>query len=167
MMKNLVTLKGDTINLSGNFPVSGAVAPDFVLVDTQLQEKSRNDFPALYLILNIFPSIDTGVCAQSVRTFNREASKRDNCTVLCISRDLPFALQRFCGSENMDQVIPLSAYRSDFGRAYGVEMRDGSLQGLLARAVIVIDQQGLVRDAQLVNEITSEPNYPRTLATLQ
>jgi len=156
----ITKLKGHPINTSGDMPVISAKAPQFQLTGADLQDKSLVDYSGKKVILNIFPSIDTGVCAMSVRRFNAEASKLDNTVVLCISRDLPFAMGRFCGAEGLDKVITLSEMRNrNFGKDYGLELVDGPMAGLLARSVVVIDQAGSVIYTELVDDIVHEPNY--------
>jgi thiol peroxidase len=162
-----VTLKGTTVNTVGELPGEGDPLPDFRLVDTQLGEKGPPDFEGRKLVLNIFPSIDTDVCAASVRRFNEAASQRDDTAVLCISRDLPFAQGRFCGAEGLNNVTVLSAFRApEFGQMFGVEMSDGPLAALLARSVIVADEQRRITHVQLVPEITQEPDYEAALKAL-
>ena len=163
-----VTFQGSPISTNGNLPAIGQVAPDFTLVAADLSEKSLADYAGKRKVLNIFPSIDTGVCAQSVRTFNKRASSLDNTVVLCISADLPFAQARFCGAEGLNNVITLSTFRNaEFLQAYGVAIADGPLKGLAARAVVVIDENDNVIFSQLVDEITTEPDYEAALAVLK
>lgn len=162
-----VTLKGNPVNTIGELPKEGAMTPIFQLVKTDLSEVSLADYQGKKLVLNIFPSVDTGTCAASVRHFNEKAADLDNTVVLCISRDLPFAHARFCGAEGIENVESLSAFRNDsFGKDYGVTMVDGPLQGLLARSVVVLDEQGKVKYTQLVPEIVDEPDYDAALAAL-
>lgn len=160
-------LKGNTVHTYGHLPTVGHSAPNFTAVNTDLEEKHLRDFEGKKVVLNIFPSIDTGVCAASVRKFNEKANEMDNTTVLCISNDLPFALKRFCAAEGLEQVIPLSAFRSDFGHLYGVTLIDSPMKGLLARAVLVLNEQGKVIYNELVPEITTEPNYDSALQSLK
>lgn len=161
-----IKLKGNPVETSGNLPNIGSKAPDFTLVNTDLSEVTLGTFTERTVILNIFPSIDTGVCAQSTRHFNEAASKRADVTVLCIAVDLPFALSRFCGAEGLSNVITLSAFRSPaFGNDYGVLITSGPLRGLLSRAVVVI-KNGQVVYTEQVPEITQEPNYDATLAAV-
>jgi len=156
----ITKLKGHPINTNGNLPQVSSKAPEFQLTGADLQDKSLADYQGKKVILNIFPSIDTGVCAMSVRKFNAEASKLDNTVVLCISRDLPFAMGRFCGAEGLDKVITLSEMRDrKFGADYGLELVDGPMAGLLARSVLVLDQEGSVAYTELVDDIVHEPNY--------
>lgn len=162
-----VNFKKHPVTLSGNLPEVGKLAPYFELVKTDLATININDLKGKTLVLNIFPSLDTGVCATSVRKFNQLASHMKDTLVLAISRDLPFAHSRFCTVEGIKNVITLSDFRcSDFSKNYGVFMEDGPLQGLLARAVIVIDPDQIVRYVQLVPEITQEPDYDEVLRHL-
>jgi thiol peroxidase len=162
-----VTLKGNKINTSGNLPEVGTKAPDFTLTATDLSSKSLNDFAGNKIVLNVFPSVDTGTCAQSVRTFNKEASALENTIVLCISHDLPFALARFCGAEGLENVISLSDYKTgDFGKTYGLNFIDGPLETLHSRCVIVLDENGTIKYTEQVNETVDEPNYKAALAAL-
>lgn len=162
-----ITLGGNPIHTNGDLPQKGSKAADFSLVKVDLSTASLADFAGKKLVLNIFPSIDTGTCAQSVRTFNESASKLDNTTVLCISRDLPFAQKRFCGAEGLENVVNLSDFNTGaFGKNYGLEMTDGPLAGLHSRVVIVLDENGTVLYAEQVSEIAAEPNYEAALAVL-
>ena len=163
-----VLFKGIIVTLVGSFITPGTKAPDFSLVKNDLSEYTLNENKGKYVVLNIFPSLDTGVCAMSVRRFNEMASELPNTKVLCISKDLPFAQSRFCTVEGIENVVPLSDFRntSSFGEAYGVLMKDGPLQGLLARAVVVINPQGEVVYSELVPEITQEPNYEAVLKVI-
>ena len=164
-----VTLKNSiTINLNGELPVVGSVAKDFVAVKADLSEVKLSDFAGKKVVLNIFPSVDTGVCAASVRRFNAELSNLENTVVLCLSKDLPFALGRFCASEGLDNVVVGSTFRNhEFEQAYGVLQQDGPLAGLLARAVVVINEAGQVVYTELVPEITQDPNFEAALAALK
>ena len=163
----LITLGGNPINTNGTLPNIGVYAPDFKLVKTDLSIASLADFKGSRLVLNIFPSIDTGTCATSVRTFNSKASSLENTKVLCISRDLPFAQKRFCGAEGLENVINLSDFVSgSFGKDYGLEISEGVLSGLHSRVVIVLDETGTVKYAEQVGEIANEPNYEAALAAL-
>lgn len=162
-----ITLGGNPIHTSGELPQIGSKARDFSLVKTDLSVANLSDFAGKKLVLNIFPSVDTGTCAQSVRTFNESASKLENTTVLCISRDLPFAQKRFCGAEGLENVVNLSDFKTgEFGKNYGLEITDGPLAGLHSRAVIVLDENGSVLHAEQVSEIADEPNYEAALAVL-
>lgn len=161
-----VTLQGSPVEIGGTFPQRGQTAPDFKLTAGDLSDKGLSDFAGKRKVLNIFPSVDTGVCAQSVRTFNERASSLRNTVVLCVSADLPFAQVRFCGAEGLDNVVPLSSFRSGFARDYGVAVDSGPLRGLTARAVVVLDENDKVLYAQLVGEIAREPDYDAALAVL-
>jgi thiol peroxidase len=162
-----ITLGGNPINTNGSLPQVGSKATDFQLVKTDLSTATLADFAGSKLVLNIFPSIDTGTCAASVRTFNAKASALENTKVLCISRDLPFAQKRFCGAEGLENVINLSDFKEgSFGKNYGLEMIDGALSGLHSRVVIVLDENGVVKHAEQVAEIADEPNYEAALASL-
>ena len=163
-----VTFKGDPVNTCGQLPEPGEDAPDCTLVKTDLSELTFSELTGQRVVLNIFPSIDTSVCAASVRRFNEEAAGLDNTTVLCISQDLPFAHARHCGAEGLDDVVSLSAFRNDaFGAKYGVTITDGPLAGLFARAVVVVGADGNVIYSQLVPEIAEEPDYDAALAALK
>ena len=159
-----VTFKGNPVKISGNLPEKGTKAPDFTLVRSDLSSLSLSDLKGKKLILNIFPSLDTSVCATSVRKFNQLAAGKQNATVLAISKDLPFAHGRFCSTEGISNVVTLSGFRdSAFGKAYGINMEDGPLAGLYARSVVVIDEHGKVTYNQLIPEITQEPDYDSAL----
>jgi len=163
-----ITLRGNPIHTSGDLPAVGTDAPDFVLTKTDLSDVSKKDFTGKRVILNIFPSIDTPVCAASVRRFNEEAAKIDNAEVLCVSMDLPFAHNRFCEAEGIDKVSAVSELRGrNFGESYGIGVVDGPMAGLFARAVVVLDEKGKVVYTELVPEIAQEPDYDRTVAALQ
>ena len=162
-----VTLGGNPIHTNGELPKIGSKAPDFKLVNTDLSIASLADFAGSKVVLNIFPSIDTGTCATSVRTFNAKASALTNTKVLCISRDLPFAQKRFCGAEGLENVINLSDFNTgSFGKTYGLEITDSVLAGLHSRVVIVLDENGVVKYAEQVPEIADEPNYESAIAAL-
>ena len=162
-----ILLGGNPISTSGELPQTGSKAPEFTLVKTDLSTASLADFKGSKLVLNIFPSIDTGTCAASTRKFNEKASSLENTKVLCISRDLPFALNRFCAAEGLDNVISLSDFREgSFGNAYGLTITNGPLQGLLSRVVIVLDEEGTVKYTEQVGDIKDEPNYESALAAL-
>lgn len=161
-----VTLRGNPIHTSGELPAVGAAAPDFALTGLDLKTVSLADVRGRKVVLNIFPSVDTATCAMSVRQFNARIGDT-GAVCLCISRDLPFALKRFCGAEGLDHVQPLSEMRAlSFGEAYGVRLLDGPLASLLARSVVVLDEQGTVIYHELVPEIGQEPNYDAALAAL-
>ena len=163
-----VTLKGSPVNTIGELPAVGSKAPEFTLVGTNLSEVKNTDFAGKRIVLNIFPSLDTATCAASVRRFNVEAAKLENAVVVCVSKDLPFAHGRFCTTEGIANVVSASEFRSNnFGKNYGVMITDGPLQGLMARSVVVIDQDGTVLYNQLVPEITEEPDYQPALDSLK
>ena len=162
-----ITLGGNPINTSGELPAVGSQLADFKLVQNDLSVASLSSFAGKKLVLNIFPSIDTGTCATSVRKFNESASNLENTTVLCISRDLPFAQKRFCGAEGLENVVNLSDFQEgSFGKANGLDIIDGPLKGLLSRAIIVVDANGKVVHTEQVGEIANEPNYEAALASL-
>lgn len=163
-----ITFKGSPVATVGDLPKVGNPIPDFALTKVDLSTISKKDLVGKNVVFNIFPSIDTGVCATSVRTFNQKAASAPNTVVLCVSKDLPFALKRFCGAEGIDKVTPVSWFRGvDFGRDFGVTMVDGPLAGLFARAVVVVDATGRVVHQQLVPEIAQEPNYDLALAAVR
>ncbi|MDX9800214.1 MAG: thiol peroxidase [Spirochaetia bacterium] len=163
----VISLKGNKVNTSGSLPASGTKAPDFTLTGSDLGDVKLSDFKGKTVVLNIFPSIDTSVCAASVRKFNEIAGTKKGAAVLCISRDLPFAHERFCSAEGLKNVTTLSEMKAlSFGEKYGLRIADGPLQGLLARAVVVIDPEGKVKYTQLVPEITTEPDYDSALKVL-
>lgn len=162
-----ITFKGNPINSIGELPKKGEQAPDFELVKSDLSRVSLKDFKGNRLILNIFPSIDTPTCAASVRAFNKNASQLNNTKVLCISKDLPFAQARFCGAEDLDNVLTLSDFETGkFGKDYGLTLVDSPLKGLHSRAVVVLDENGKVIYTQQVGEIADEPDYEKALASL-
>ncbi|WP_188050755.1 thiol peroxidase [Flavobacterium sp. GP15] len=162
-----ITLGGNPIHTSGQLPAVGTKLSDFKLINTDLSDVSLGDFSGKKVVLNIFPSIDTGTCAASVRKFNESASQLDNTTVLCISRDLPFAQKRFCGAEGLENVVNLSDFKNgDFGKNNGLEITDGPLAGLHSRAIIVLDEKGTIIHTEQVAEIADEPNYEAALAVL-
>lgn len=161
-----ITLKGNPIETSGDLPANGTSAPDFNLTGTNLATVALSDFPGTR-VLNIFPSVDTGICALSVKAFNAKAGATDGVTVLNISADLPFAHNRFCGAEGLDGVVSLSTLRDpEFADRYGVRITTGPLTGLCARAVVVVDGDGTVVYTEQVPEIAQEPNYDAALAAL-
>lgn len=162
-----ITLKGNEIHTSGNLPAVGSNLKDFKLVKDDLSRVSLADFKGKKLILNIFPSVDTGTCAASVRKFNQEAANLDNTVVLCISRDLPFAQKRFCGTEGIENVVNLSDFETGkFGQDYGIQITDGPLAHLLSRSVIVADENGKIVHTEQVKETVDEPNYEAALSSL-
>lgn len=163
-----ITLGGNEVHTSGTLPEIGSQAPNFKLTAVDLSTKTLSDYSKHNLVLNIFPSVDTGTCAQSMRTFNKEASSLNNTKVLCISKDLPFAMARFCGAEGLENVVSLSDYKTgDFGTTYGLEFTDSVLETLLSRCIIVIDTQGKVIYTEQVGEISDEPNYKAALEALK
>lgn len=162
-----ITLGGNPIHTSGELPKVGTNLADFKLIKTDLSAASLSDFAGKKLILNIFPSVDTGTCAASVRQFNESASALDNTTVLCISRDLPFAQKRFCAAEGLENVVNLSDFKNgEFGKTNGLEITDGPLAGLHSRVIIVADENGTITYTEQVTEIADEPNYEAALAIL-
>lgn len=158
--------KGNPVNTVGDLPAPGAAAPELNLTGTDLGDITLAGLAGRRVVLNIFPSVDTGVCAASVRKFNELAAGLHNTTVVCASADLPLALGRFCGAEGIENVVSGSSFRSDFGDDYGVTMTDGPLRGLLARSVVVVDTDGKVLHTELVPEITTEPDYDAAVAAL-
>lgn len=162
-----ITLGGNPIHTSGELPKVGSKISDFKLIKTDLSIASLSDFVGKKLVLNIFPSVDTETCAASVRKFNESASTLENTTVICISRDLPFAQKRFCGAEGLENVISLSDFaEGSFGKTNGLEMTDGALAGLHSRVVIVVNENGTIIHTEQVAEIADEPNYEAALAVL-
>ena len=162
-----ITLGGNPVHTSGELPKIGTQLADFKLVKNDLSIATLADFSGKRVILNIFPSIDTGTCATSVRKFNETAANLTNTVVLCISRDLPFAQKRFCGAEGIENVVNLSDFKDgSFGKTNGLEITDGVLAGLHSRAVIVIDEKGVILHTEQVQEIANEPNYEAALAVL-
>jgi thiol peroxidase len=163
-----ITLKGNPINTKGELPKVGSKAPDFTVTKTDLADVSLKDFSGKKVVLNIFPSIDTSVCQASTRKFNEEVNNYPNAVVVCVSADLPFALNRFCGAEGLKNVVPTSEFRNhSFGEKYGVRIADGPLAGVLSRAVVVLDEQGNIKYTEQVPEITQEPNYAAALNALK
>lgn len=162
------TKLGDNdVHTAGDLPAVGAAAPAFSLTGADLSEVSTGSLAGRTVVLNIFPSIDTAVCATSVRTFNERAAGLDGTTVVCVSADLPFALRRFCGAEGIEAVVTASTFRNpEFGNDFGVLMTDGNLRGLMARAVVVIGADGTVRHSELVPSIGQEPDYDAALAAI-
>ncbi len=163
-----ITFKANPVQTIGKLPELGSIAPDFRLIKHDLSPVCLSDFKGKKVVLNIFLSLDTPVCAASVRKFNVEAAKLENTVVLCISRDLPFAHQRFCVAEGINNVVTASEYQdSNFSDAYGVRISDGPLRGLLSRAIVIIDEQGKIIYTEQVPEITEEPDYEKALRALQ
>ncbi|MGC6285432.1 MAG: thiol peroxidase [Polaribacter sp.] len=162
-----ITLGGNPIHTLGELPAVGTKAPDFSLTANDLSVKSLADFSGKKVVLNIFPSIDTSTCATSVRTFNEKASSLDNTVVVCVSRDLPFAQSRFCGAEGLENVITLSDFANgSFGKDYALEITDGPLANLHSRAIVVIDENGVIAHTEQVGEIADEPNYEVAISSL-
>lgn len=162
-----VTLQGTEVHTNGNLPAVGESAPDFVLVNGELADKRLSDFQGKKIVMNIVPSLDTPTCAISTKKFNEHAAQRQDTTILIISADLPFAQGRFCGAEELQNVMPLSMMRSrSFAKDYGVLIEDGPLAGISARAIVVIDAQGTIIHTELVSEIADEPDYEAALNAL-
>ena len=161
-----ITYKGTPLHTVGELPAVGTKAPDFELTGTDMSTVSLSDFAGGNLVLNIFHSLDTGTCATSVRAFNERAAGLEGTTVLCVSKDLPYALTRFCGAEGIENVASGSGFRDSFGKDYGITITDGPLAGLLGRAIVVIGADGNVAYTELVPEIGQEPNYDAALAAL-
>lgn len=162
-----ILLKGHPIHTLSELPAVGLKAPDFLLCANDLSDKSLSDYAGKRIILNIFPSIDTAVCAASVRRFNAEANQIENTVVLCVSADLPFAQARFCGAEGLNNVVTLSSFRSNFADAYGVKIVDGPMNSLCARAIVIINENGHVIYQELVSDIVLEPNYEKAIEILK
>jgi thiol peroxidase len=162
-----ITLKGIPINTAGNLPAKGSKAPEFTLVKSDLTDLSLSDLKGKKLVLSISPSLDTSVCATSVRKFNQMAAGKTNTMVLAITKDLPFAMGRFCTTEGITNVVPLSGFRNTtFGKSYGMEIQDGAFAGLYARSLVVINENGIVTHSQLVPEIAQEADYDAALEAL-
>src|SRR5690606_38335731 len=162
-----ITFKGQPVHTVGTLPSVGSEAADPALTGGDLSEKKLSEFRGKYLVLNIFPSVNTGVYASSVRKFNQDAADLPNTVVACVSEDLPFAQSQFCGAEGIENVVMLSDFRSDFGHQYGVQIADGPMKGLLSRAVVVIDPSGKVVYTEQVSEIANEPNYDAALSAVK
>ena len=163
-----ITLGGNPIHTSGELPAVGSKSPNFSLVQNDLSKVTLADYAGSKLVLNIFPSIDTGTCAASTRFFNQEAAELENTVVVCVSRDLPFAQSRFCGAEGIENVIMTSDFRTgQFGKDFGVLFTDGPLNGLLSRSVIIADEKGKVLYTEQIAETTEEPNYVAALLALK
>jgi thioredoxin-dependent peroxiredoxin len=162
-----VTLGGNPISVSGSLPAVGSTAPDFALTTKDLATVSLSSYAGKRKVLNIVPSLDTPTCAMSTRKFNEQAGQMTNTVVLVVAADLPFAMGRFCSTEGLENVVPLSTFRGrDFHHAYGVDIADGVLRGLTARAVVVLDEHNKVLHSELVGEIANEPNYEAALKAL-
>ena len=162
-----VTLGGNPCDTCGDLPKIGELAPNFKLRKIDLTYLNKEDLQGKNIVLNIFPSVDTSTCANSVRTFNQRASEFENTQIVCVSRDLPFAQRRFCGAEGIDKVVAASDFATgEFGKAFGVELINGNFEGIHARAIVVIDAKGIVKYTELVPEIGQEPNYDAALKAL-
>ncbi len=160
-------LGDNTVNTIGELPAVGSNAPDFTCVDNTMQNVSLSSLKGKKVVLNIFPTVDTRICATSVREFNKRAASLDNTVVLSISKDLPYAFKRFCGAEGIDKVLTVSDFRNQgFSQSYGMEMVDGGMKGLFARAIVVIDEHGKIKHTELVPSIGQEPNYEAALRAL-
>lgn len=165
--ENSVLMGGKPITTFAKLPEVGSDAPDFTLTDVEMNDQNLDAYKGKFVILNIFPSVDTGVCSASVRKFNENAAKLSNAVVLCISKDLPFAQKRFCGAEGIKNVVMLSDYRSDFGENYGVKITDSPMKGLLSRAVVVINPDGKIMYEEQVADISQEPNYEAAMKAVK
>ncbi|WP_440881278.1 thiol peroxidase [Tenacibaculum sp. C7A-26P2] len=162
-----ISLQGNAVKTIGNLPTLNEKAPDFTLTASDLSDKKLSSFAGNKIVLNIFPSVDTGTCATSVREFNKKAASLDNTKVICISKDLPFAQARFCGAEGIENVVMLSDFKDgNFGKTYGLEIIDGALKGLHSRCVVVINENGNIVYTEQVGEIVDEPNYEEALKAL-
>jgi thiol peroxidase len=161
-----VTLGGNPVHTSGDLPEVGSAVPSFTLTGSDLGDVSASTYEGKNLVLNIFPSVDTPTCATSVRTFNERAAGLENTAVVCVSADLPFALGRFCGAEGIENVSATSSFRSSFGDDFGVNLTDGPLAGVLARAIVVVGSDGTVKHTEMVSEIANEPDYDAALGAL-
>ncbi|WP_300686220.1 thiol peroxidase [Chryseobacterium sp.] len=164
---NTILMRGTPVHTYSALPAVDKPAPKFTLTDVDMKEQTLDSYKGKYVILNIFPSVDTGVCSASVHHFNEDAGNLPNTVVLCISKDLPFAQKRFCGAEGIKNVVMLSDFRSDFGWNYGVELIDSPMKGLLSRAVVVIDPSGKIVYEEQVADISQEPNYEAAIAAVK
>ncbi|WP_265130270.1 thiol peroxidase [Chryseobacterium oranimense] len=165
--QNTVLMGGKPVHTYSKLPAVNKAAPRFTLTDVTMKDQTLDSYKGKYVILNIFPSVDTGVCSASVHHFNEDAGNIPNTVVLCISKDLPFAQKRFCGAEGIKNVVMLSDFRSDFGKTYGVEITDSVMKGLLSRAVVVIDPSGKIIYEEQVADISHEPNYEAAIAAVK
>lgn len=165
--QNTVLMGGKPVHTYSKLPAVNKAAPSFTLTDVTMKDQTLDSYKGKYVILNIFPSVDTGVCSASVHHFNEDAGNIPNTVVLCISKDLPFAQKRFCGAEGIKNVVMLSDFRSDFGKTYGVEITDSVMKGLLSRAVVVIDPSGKIIYEEQVADISHEPNYEAAIAAVK
>lgn len=166
-MANTIMMGGKPVHTYSKLPAVDKAAPKFTLADVGMKDQTLDSYKGKFLILNIFPSVDTGVCSASVRHFNEDAANLPNTVVLCISKDLPFAQKRFCGAEGIKNVVMLSDFRSDFGKTYGVEITDSVMKGLLSRAVVVIDPSGKIVYEEQVADISHEPNYEAAIKAVK
>lgn len=164
---NTVLMGGNPVHTYSQLPAVNQQAPKFTLAGVDMKDQNLDSYKGKFLILNIFPSVDTGVCSASVRHFNEDAASLPNTVVLCISKDLPFAQKRFCGAEGIKNVVMLSDFRSDFGKIYGVELTDSPMKGLLSRAVVVIDTTGKIIYEEQVSDISHEPNYEAAMKAVK
>ncbi|WP_173426478.1 thiol peroxidase [Chryseobacterium angstadtii] len=164
---NTVLMGGKPVHTYAKLPAVNKAAPQFTLTDMTMKDQTLDSYKGKFMILNIFPSVDTGVCSASVHHFNEDAASIPNTVVLCISKDLPFAQKRFCGAEGIKNVVMLSDFRSDFGKTYGVEITDSAMKGLLSRAVVVIDPSGKIIYEEQVADISQEPNYEAAIAAIK
>lgn len=164
---NTLLMGGKPVHTYAKLPAVNTQAPQFILTGVDMKDQNLDAYKGKYLILNIFPSVDTGVCSASVRHFNEDAASLPNTVVLCISKDLPFAQKRFCGAEGIKNVVMLSDFRSDFGKTYGVELTDSAMKGLLSRAVVVIDPSGKIIYEEQVDDIGHEPNYEAAIKAVK
>jgi len=165
--QNTILMGGKPVHTYSKLPAVNKAAPKFTLADVTMKDQTLDSYKGKYVILNIFPSVDTGVCSASVHHFNEDAGNIPNTVVLCISKDLPFAQKRFCGAEGIKNVVMLSDFRSDFGKTYGVEITDSVMKGLLSRAVVVIDPSGKIIYEEQVADISQEPNYEAAIAAVK
>ncbi|MDQ0782227.1 thiol peroxidase [Chryseobacterium sp. W4I1] len=165
--QNTVLMGGKPVHTYSKLPAVNKAAPKFTLTDVTMKDQTLDAYKGKYIILNIFPSVDTGVCSASVHHFNEDAANIPNTVVLCISKDLPFAQKRFCGAEGIKNVVMLSDFRSDFGKVYGVEITDSVMKGLLSRAVVVIDPAGKIVYEEQVDDISHEPNYEAAIKAVK
>ncbi|HBV17767.1 thiol peroxidase [Chryseobacterium carnipullorum] len=165
--QNTVMMGGKPVHTYAKLPAVNKAAPRFTLTDVTMKDQTLESYKGKFVILNIFPSVDTGVCSASVHHFNEDAANIPNTVVLCISKDLPFAQKRFCGAEGIKNVVMLSDFRSDFGKTYGVEITDSVMKGLLSRAVVVIDPSGKIVYEEQVDDISHEPNYEAAIAAVK
>lgn len=165
--QNTILMSGKPVHTYAKLPAVNKAAPKFTLTDVNMKDQTLESYKGKYVILNIFPSVDTGVCSASVHHFNEDAGNLPNTVVLCISKDLPFAQKRFCGAEGIKNVVMLSDFRSNFGKTYGVEFTDSDAKGLLSRAVVVIDPSGKIIYQEQVADVANEPNYEAAIKAVK